>query len=77
MFYFFFQRGDSLPRKGIHFFSKLAKKDVLGGVSEDQDYVDVSRPQLHQVAHVGDVRQLGHLHKSLFRRSAKTKRNKA
>ena len=54
------------PCEGINLFSKLAEEDVLGGVSEDQHDVHVSRPQLHQVAHVSDVRQLRHLHKVLL-----------
>ena len=58
----------NLPCKGINLFGKLAEEDVLGSVGEHQHDVHVSRPQLHQVAHVGDIRQLSHLHKILLGR---------
>lgn len=61
----------SLPSEGVHLFGKLAKEDVLGGVREHQHYVNVSRPQLHQVAHVSDICQLRHLHKILLGRPTK------
>lgn len=58
----------TLPCEGVDLFGELAEQDVLGGVCENQHYVHVSRPQLHQVAHVCDIRQLGHLHKVLLGR---------
>lgn len=55
----------SSPCEGIHLFSKLAQEEILGGVGEKQNNVHLSRPQLHQVAHVCDIRQLCDLHKIL------------
>lgn len=59
------------PCEGIDLFGKLAEEDVFGGVAEHQHDVHVSRPQLYQIAEVGDVRQLGHLHKILLGRPTK------
>lgn len=59
-----------LPGEGVHLLGELAEEDVLGGVGENQDDVHVSRPELHQVAEVGDVRQLRHLHEVLPGRAA-------
>jgi len=56
----------SLPRERVDLFGELAEEDVLGGVSEHQHYVHVSRTQLYQVAYVSDIRQLRHLHKVFF-----------
>lgn len=53
------------PCEGIDLFGELAEEDVLGGVGQNQHDVHVSWPQLRQVAHVGDVGQLRHLHKVL------------
>lgn len=61
----------SLPCEGVDLFGKLAKEDVLGGVSEHQHYVHVSWPQLHQVAYVSDICQLRYLHKILLGRPTK------
>lgn len=70
------REGFSLPCEGVDLLGELGQKDVLGGVGENEDDVHVSRPQLHQVAHVGDVRQLRHLHEVLFRRPTTNKKNK-
>lgn len=59
------------PCEGIHLFRKLAQEDILGGVGEEQNHVHLSRPQLYQVAHVRDVRQLCDLHKILPGSSAR------
>lgn len=61
----------TLPCEGVDLFGELAEQDVLGGVCENQHYVHVSRPQLHQVANVSDIRQLSHLHKVLLGRSTR------
>lgn len=61
----------SSPCEGIHLFSKLAQEDIFRGVSEKQNYVHLSRPQLYQVAHVRDIRQLCDLHKVLPGTSAR------
>lgn len=61
----------SSPCEGIHLFSKLAQQDVLGGVGEKQNHVHLAWPQLHQVAHVRDIRQLCDLHEILPGSSAR------
>lgn len=66
----------SLPCEGVDLFGELAQENVLGGVSEHQHYVHVSRPQLHQIAHVSDIRQLRHLHKILLGGPTKINSNK-
>lgn len=66
----------SLPSEGIDLFSELAQEDVLGGVSENEHYVHVSWPQLHQVARVSDIRQLRHLHKILLGRPTTNQQQK-
>lgn len=59
-----------LPRERKDLFGKFPEQSILGGVGEHQDDVDVARPQLDQVADVGYVGQLSHLHKVLLRRPA-------
>lgn len=58
------------PGKRKDLLGKFPEQGRLGGVGEHQHHVDVARTQLDQVAGVGDVRQLRHLHKVLPRRTA-------
>lgn len=58
------------PGKRKDLFGKLPEQGRLGGVGEHQHHVDVTRPQLDQVAGVRDVRQLRHFHKVLPGRTA-------
>lgn len=63
-------RSCDLPGERKNLFGKFSEQGRLRGIGQHQDDVDVSRPELDQVACVGDVCQLGHFHKVFLRRTA-------